>query len=144
MATSENKTQFTGASVAKFIAAVENETRRADAKALAKLFAEVTGFTARMWGPTIIGYGVYRYTYESGRSGESVAVGFSPRKDKLVLYWGKSGPTTDALLAKLGRFKTGGGCLYVGKLADVDLTVLEKLVKTGLANRKKEWPVTAR
>ena len=142
MSASENKTGPTKASVTKFINAVENETRRTDAKALLSLFGKITNWKPQMWGPTIVGFGAYHYKYESGRSGSTCAVGFSPRDAHLVVYWGKSGPTTDALLAKLGKHKTGGGCLYINKLADIDIAVLERLVSTGLANLKKAWPVT--
>jgi hypothetical protein len=140
----KNETQASEASVETFLDGVKSEAQRADAKALAELMQKTTGFEPRMWGPSIVGFGAYTYTYESGRSGTSCAVGFSPRAGKLAIYWGSPGDTTDALLAKLGKHQKGGGCLYVKKLADVDRATLAKLVKTGLANRKKQWPITPR
>ncbi len=142
MAASKNKTESTKASVAKFVDAVEDDAQRADAAALVLLFTKISGYPPRMWGTSIVGFGAYAYTYESGRSGTACAVGFSPRKGKLAIYWGRSGPTTDALLRALGKHEPGGGCLYIKRLSDIDVRVLQKLVKSGLANRKKEWPVT--
>lgn len=140
----EPKTIPTKVSVKSFIAAVPNETRRKDAQALLKLFEKVTGWKPKMWGPTIVGFGSYKYTYESGHSGESCVCGFSPRKANLVIY---SGPMPDktrsALLTKLGKYKSStGGCLYINKLADVDENVLADLLERGVANMKKTWPVS--
>src|SRR5688572_1552841 len=96
-----------------------------------------------MWGPTIIGCGVYHYTYESGRTGTSPALGFSPRKPNLVIYVFDF-PGKEALLKKLGKHKGGiKQCLYINKLEDIDLSVLEKILKGGLAQAKRSWPVTA-
>jgi hypothetical protein len=95
-----------------------------------------------MWGPTIVGFGAYHYTYETGHSGSMCAVGFSPRKANLVIYAANSSDTK-ALLKKLGTHKGGDQqCLYINKLADVDLAVLEKIIRSGLAEIKKHWPVT--
>ncbi|WP_298467254.1 DUF1801 domain-containing protein [uncultured Erythrobacter sp.] len=130
----EAKTQQTDASVEEFIAAVEPESKREDAKVLDALFRKVTGEVPRMWGPTIIGYGSYHYKYESGREGDSTRSGFSPRKAKHSLYlMGRycdeaTGKKVDALLEKMGKHKTGASCVYVNKLADIDLTVLEEIV----------------
>lgn len=136
------KTQPTAVSVKDFVAAVENDTRRKDAEQLLKLFAKVTGWKPKMWGPTIVGYGTYHYTYDTGREGDACVVGFSPRKASLSIYWGGSeSAETQALFAKLGKHKMGGGCLYINKLADVDMAVLEKLLSSGLAHMKKKWPV---
>ncbi len=128
----------TRASVAKFIDAVENETRRKDAKTLLAMMKKVTGEKAVMWGPSIIGFGKYHYKYESGREGDMCLVGFSPRKANMVLYvlgYGEGEP----LLKKLGRHKHGVSCLYVNKLDDVDLGVLEKLIKKSYETTKKRW-----
>jgi hypothetical protein len=129
-------------SVATFIAGVENDTRRQDAKTLLKLFEKATGWKARMWGTTIIGCGVYYYTYESGRSGTSCVVGFSPRTANLVIYvFGFPGKAD--LLKKLGKHKGGlKGCLHINKLADVDLAVLGEILRGGVIATKKIWPVT--
>jgi hypothetical protein len=137
------KTRPPKVSVGDFISAVPNETRREDAKTLVKLLEKVTGWKARMWGPTIVGVGVYHYTYESGRSGRSCVVGFSPRTGSLVFYvFGFPGKA--AFLQKLGKHKSGlDGCLHINKLADVDLAVLEKILRAGVVATKKIWPVTA-
>jgi hypothetical protein len=141
MAKSTIKTKATTVSVAKFIAAVENDTRRADATALVKLFEKATGWKARMWGPTIVGFGVYHYTYDSGHSGSICVVGFSPRKANLAIY--VSGfPGKAELLKKLGKHKGGlTQCMYVNRLADVDTAVLQKILKAGVVQTKKMWPV---
>ena len=139
----ETKTKPTKASVRDFIAAVENDTRRADANALLKLFAKVTGWKPQMWGPTIVGFGAYHYKYESGHSGSTCVVGFSPRKSNLVIYVFDS-PGKAELLQKLGKHKGGlKQCLYINKLADVDVAVLSKILEAGVAETKKAWPATA-
>lgn len=139
----ETKTKPTKVSVQSFIAAVDNDTRRADAKVLLKLFAKVSGWKAKMWGPTIVGFGAYHYTYDTGHSGSSPALGFSPRKTNLVLYVFDFPGKAD-LLKKLGKHKGGlKQCLYINKLDDVDLTVLEKILEAGLVEAGKQWPVTA-
>ncbi len=139
----ETKTKPTKVNVEDFIAAVENDTRRADAQTLLKLFKKVTGWKAKMWGPTIVGFGAYHYTYDSGHSGSICAVGFSPRKANLVIYVFDF-PGKAELLQKLGKHKGGlNQCLYINKLADVDLAVLAEIIKAGVAETKKTWPVTA-
>ena len=139
----ENKTKPTKVNVNKFIAAVANDTRREDAKQLLKIFAKATGWKAHMLGPTIVGFGAYHYTYESGHSGSACVVGFSPRKTSLVVYVFDF-PGKAALLKKLGKHKGGlKQCLYINKVADVDLEVLEKILVAGIVAAKKRWPVTA-
>ena len=139
----ENKTKPTKVSVTKFIAAVENETRREDAKQLLKLFAKATGWKAQMLGPTIVGFGLYHYTYESGRTGSACVLGFSPRKANLVVYVFDFAGKAE-LLKKLGKHKGGiAQCLYINRLADVDVKVLEKILVGGIAEAQKCWPVTA-
>jgi hypothetical protein len=147
-AKSANKTTTTKVSVADFVAALENPNRRAEAETLLKLFDKATGWKAQMWGPSIIGYGRYSYTYESGRQGDACVLGFSPRKGAISLYVNSSTPETAALLAKLGKTRKDVSCIYVNKLAEIDLTVLEKLVKAGKAAAVKDfkergWPVAA-
>lgn len=136
----ELKTKPTGTSVAGFIEAAPDPVRREDAKALAALMAQVTGEEPRMWGPSIIGYGSYRYRYESGREGEMCRLGFSPRKAELVLYVLNGSPEQEAQLARLGKHRTGKGCLYIKKLADVDMAVLETLVRDQLASMDARYP----
>ena len=124
----ENKTRPTKVSVAAFIAAIADETRRADAKALVKLMQAESGQKPQMWGPSIIGFGSHHYKYESGREGDMPLVAFSPRKAATVLYGLSSLTGSKALLAKLGNHSMGKGCLYIKRLADVDEAVLKKLV----------------
>jgi hypothetical protein len=123
----ENKTQPTGASVNEFLSGVANDTRRRDAHALIAMMARVTGVEPQMWGPSIVGFGMQHYRYESGREGDMPRIGFSPRKAKLVLYVLTGAGSDAALLARLGRHTTGVSCLYINKLADVDMTVLEAI-----------------
>ena len=136
----DNKTKPTKVSVAAYIAALTDQTRRADAKALVKLMQRATGEKPKMWGPSIIGFGSYHYTYDSGREGDMPVVGFSPRKAATVLYIGLGAGGSEALLAKLGKHTTGKGCLYIKKLADVDQTVLEGLVAKSVAARRAKQP----
>jgi hypothetical protein len=139
----KTKTKPTKVSVGEFIAVVENDTRRGDAKTLLKVFEKATGWKAQMWGPTIVGFGAYHYTYDTGHSGSICVVGFSPRKANLVVYVADFPGKAD-LLRKLGKHKGGlKQCLYINKLADADITVLEKILNAGVAETKKAWPVTA-
>src|ERR1035438_6366261 len=124
----ENKTKATKLSVAAFIDAIADGTRRADAKALVKLMQGATGEKATMWGPSIVGFGSVHYVYESGREGDMPLVGFSPRKAATVLYGLMGASESEALLGKLGKHTTGKGCLYIKKLDDVDQEVLGALV----------------
>jgi hypothetical protein len=128
-AMAEPKTQKTNASVTDFIDGVEHPKRREDSLAILELMREVTGQEPAMWGPSIVGFGTYRYKYASGREGEWPLTGFAPRKRNLTLYITPGFERYDALLAKLGRFKTGKSCLYVNKLEDVDLDTLRELVR---------------
>ena len=109
----ENKTKPTIASVAEFIAAINDQTKRADAKALVKLMQSVTGEKPKMWGPSIIGFGSLHYVYDTGREGDMPLIGFSPRKTATVLYIMSGLSDSGALLARLGKHKTGKGCLYI-------------------------------
>lgn len=127
----ENKTTATGGSVEEFLAGVEHPVRRRDGLRLLELMSEVTGQPAEMWGPTIVGFGRYHYKYATGREGDAPAVGFSPRKASLSLYGLSYGPESAALLVRLGKHKTGAGCLYVNTLDDVDEEVLADLIRIG-------------
>ena len=129
----------TRASVTKFIDSVENETRREDAKTLLALMKKVTGDRPVMWGPSIVGFGQYHYKYDSGREGDFMLVGFSPRKANMVLYVLGCLGGDEPLLKKLGKHKHGVSCLYVNKLDDIDLGVLEKLVKKSYETTSKRW-----
>lgn len=134
----DNKTKPTTISVPAFLDGCTDEARRADAKTLAKLMGKITGNKPTMWGPSIIGFGNYHYTYESGREGDMPIVGFSPRKAANVLYGTIGFGGAEASLAKLGKHTTGKGCLYIKKLADVDMKVLETLLEKAVAATKAQ------
>jgi hypothetical protein len=133
----ETKTKPTPLSVAAFIDAIADETKRADAKTLVKLMQKATGEKPKMWGPSIIGFGSYHYKYETGREGDMPVVGFSPRKAATVFY-GLRISSDDAMLAKLGKYTSGKGCLYVKKLADVDPKVLDAMVVAAVRARSQD------
>ena len=137
----ENKTKQTEQNVMDFILQVEPERRRADALILLEIFTELTGFTPRMWGASIIGFGSYHYTYESGHQGDSPATGFSPRKANQVIYIMPGYTNFSEILDRLGKYKKGKSCLYINKLADVDLDVLRQLITAGLTDLNAKWPV---
>ena len=137
----DNKTQPTEVDVTSFLTAVEHPTRRADGLALDEMFREITGWTPRMWGPTIVGYGSYHYKYDSGREGDFLATGFSPRKANLSLYIMPGYDDMPDLLARLGKHKMGKSCLYINKLADVDTDVVRQIVRRGLDRLSGIHPV---
>jgi hypothetical protein len=142
----EGKTKPTQISVEDFIAGVEPAARREDAPVLDALFRKVTGEAPRMWGPSIIGYGEYNTVYDSGRKVSCCRTGFSPRKAKHSLYIscscrGEEDPRFAELLGRLGKHSRGdGGCLYVNKLADIDLAVLEEMIALGWRNSLETYP----
>ena len=143
MAKAELKTKATDVGVADYIAALPEPARRADAAALDALYRKVTGLEPKMWGPSIIGYGSYDYKYENGREGTFCRAGFSPRKGAHVLYglgWLTEEPAAAGLLAQLGKHSTGKGCLYVKRLADVDLTALEALAALSWERSRTQHP----
>ncbi len=123
-----NKTVQTDASVAAYLAAIADPQRRQDCEALAALMARVSKQPARMWGTAIVGFGVHRYALAGGKLGEICAVGFSSRKGDISVYGVAGEDTAAALLGKLGKHKLGKGCLYLGRLGEVDTQVLEQLV----------------
>lgn len=132
----ENKTKPTKVSPAAFLKRVENEQRRRDGDELLRVMEAITGEPPKMWGPSIIGFGKYHYKYESGHEGDTMIVGFSPRKQNLVLYLG-SVLDNKRLMAKLGKHKRGKGCLYVNKLDDIDRDVLRELIATSVKATRK-------
>ena len=138
MPMAENKTKATDASVEGYLGAIEDDRRRGDCEALAKLMKKATKQPAKMWGSSIVGFGSYHYRYESGREGDTCLVGFSSRKGEISVYGLQAAPGAEGLLAKLGKHKTGKGCVYIKALADVDLKVLEKLVGSAAAAKKRE------
>ncbi|SMR81556.1 protein of unknown function (DU1801) [Aliiroseovarius halocynthiae] len=138
---SGNKTQPNDADVSRFICGVEPAAKRYDAEKLDQLFRDITGYQPVMWGPSIIGYGQYHYTYDSGRKGDFLATGFSPRKARHSIYIMPGYADYGDVLSRLGKHKMGKSCLYVNKLSDVDLDVLAELIRTGLSDLNKKWPV---
>jgi hypothetical protein len=134
------KTKATEVRAADFIEAVPDPVRRDDAKTLAALMTRVTGEPPAMWGPSIIGFGSYHYRYDSGHEGDACRLGFSPRKAELVLYVLNGSTEQEAQLARLGKHRTGKACLYIKKLADVDMNVLEELVRDQLASMDARYP----
>ena len=136
----ENKTRPTKVSAESYIAAIANEEQRNDARRLVALMRKVTGQEPRMWGPSIVGFGSYHYKYASGREGDSALTAFAPRGRELVVYIAESFEGRDALLARLGEHRTGKVCVYIRRLADVDLKVLEKLVTRSIADTKSRYP----
>jgi hypothetical protein len=135
----ENKTKPTQASVESYIAAIDDEVRRKDCQTLVKMMTKATKQPATMWGASIVGFGSYHYKYESGREGDSCLVGFSSRKSEICLYLTAGVLGQEALISKLGKHKTGKGCLYVRKLADVDLEVLERMIVGAFVERKQHY-----
>ncbi|MBK9292121.1 MAG: DUF1801 domain-containing protein [Bacteroidetes bacterium] len=138
----ENKTKPTGANVSAFIEAfADSAQKKADSHALVKLMQIWSGHEPVMWGPSIIGFGTYHYRYASGHEGDMPLVAFSPRKAALTLYVNiPYNNFQDELLQKLGKFKMGKGCIYIKKLADIDLNVLEALVRSTIAFLQAEKP----
>ncbi len=136
------KTVPTEVSVAAFLDAVEHPTRKADALALDEMFRRITGWQPKMWGPTIVGYGTYDYTYDSGHSGSFLATGFSPRKASQSLYIMPGYQDMQDLLDRLGKHKMGKACLYINKLADVDMAVVEEIVRRGLDDLSGKYTVS--
>lgn len=132
----ELKTKATGASVDEYIASRANEEQKADCKSLMAMLKRVTKEKPQMWGPSIVGYGLYRYTYESGRTGEMCRTGFAIRGRELVVYLVGAGGGQEALLEQLGKHRMGKSCLYIKRLADIDMKVLEQLVVGSLAQLK--------
>jgi hypothetical protein len=137
---SDLKTKQNNSSVRTFLDGVENDRRRRDAKMVAKIMKRVTGKPPKMWGSSIVGYGSYHYVYDSGREGDFMAAGFSPRKQALTLYIMSGFAKHAALMKKLGKHTTGKSCLYIKNLDEVDLKVLEELIEHSVAYIKKKYP----
>lgn len=135
-----NKTKATDASVADYLAAIEDETRRRDCEALARLMRRVTGHRPVMWGAGIVGFGSYHYRYDSGREGDMCVTGFSSRKADISVYLVAEGKGQRENLAKLGRHRMAKSCLHIRRLGDVDLAVLERLVAESVAEVRRRYP----
>ena len=136
----ENKTKATELSVKSYLSNIEDESRRKDCEALSTLMAKATKQHPKMWGTSIVGFGNYHYKYESGREGEAPLAAFSSRKGDITLYLASGFPGQEELLTKLGKHKTGKGCLYIRKLSDVDHKTLEQLVVESVAQRRRNHP----
>jgi hypothetical protein len=139
----ETKTRPTSENVGGFIAKVEDPVKREDSHKLIELMSRVTGEEPRLWGPTIVGFGSYHYKYASGHEGDTCLTGFSPRDREFSIYVmgaPEGNAERDALLAKLGKHRMGKGCLYVKQLDDIDMKVLEKLVKHSVDSLKTAYP----
>ena len=129
MAKAENKTKETEASVDTFLANIKDDEKKADCLVLKSMMSRITDSPAKMWGASIVGFGTYHYKYDSGREGDFMKVGFSPRAQNVTVYIIAGFDRYEALMSKLGKHKTGKSCLYIKKLDDIDLDVLEELVK---------------
>jgi Domain of unknown function (DU1801) len=134
----EAKTKPTAQSVDDFLGTIVDEKTREDCHVLVRLMKKVTGKAPVMWGPAIIGFDSYHYKYESGREGDICLVGFSPRKQNLTLYVLAGFPGQEDLLKKIGKHKAGGGCLYIKRLKDTDMSVLESLIRQAVDHKRKE------
>ena len=135
----ENKTQPTTASVTAFINSIDDSGKRADARRVAAMMRKATGKRAKLWGPSIVGYGTYHYKYASGREGDFLITGFSPRKQALTIYIMAGFSSFDALMKKLGKYKTGKSCLYIKRLSDVDEEVLEQLINESVRYMRENY-----
>lgn len=136
----ELKTKETENSVIEFIENVENPKKKEDAYKLLDIFTETTGYKAKMWGPSIIGFGSYHYKYASGHEGDAPLVGFSPRKAKISLYFAPGDTNRDEVIKKFGKYTTGKACVYINKLADVDVDVLKELIDQSVRFLKALYP----
>jgi hypothetical protein len=136
----KNKTTYTKNSVTEFVDKIENEAKHDDSFQLIEIYKSITGFEPRMWGPTIIGFGNYHYKYENGHEGDAPLAAFSPRKDSLVLYFAPEYENREVLLSQLGKHKSSKACVYVKKLSDIDVKVLERMVVTSMDYIRKLYP----
>ncbi|GHE61921.1 DUF1801 domain-containing protein [Roseivirga thermotolerans] len=139
MGKNENKTTENNASVDAFLNSVKDEKKRADSFAIKNMMERITGKPAKMWGTAIVGFDVYHYKYDSGREGDFMKVGFSPRSQNLTLYIMPGFERYDSLMKKLGKYKTGKSCLYVKRLEDIDLEVLEQLIQESYDYMTKKY-----
>lgn len=136
----QNKTTETQSSVVDFINAVEDSTKRNDSFELVKLMQQQTGFEPKMWGTSIIGFGSYHYKYASGHEGDAPLVAFSPRKAAISLYSYLAPEHREELLSKFGKHKSGKGCIYIQKIADINIDVLKKMIALSVENLNKLYP----
>jgi hypothetical protein len=142
LAMAQNKTKPTDIDPKAFIAAVEPDGKREDAETICLLMERPSGYPPKMWGPSIVGFGQYHYKYESGREGDSMLTGFSPRKSALTLYIMAGFPRHEEIMARLGKHKTGQACLYVKRLSDIDMEALGELIAASLAHMREKCDVS--
>ncbi|KGA99067.1 hypothetical protein AJ85_17415 [Alkalihalobacillus alcalophilus ATCC 27647 = CGMCC 1.3604] len=136
----ELKTKETDHDVIEFIEKVESPKKKQDAYQLLDIFTEVTGYEAKMWGPSIIGFGSYHYKYKTGHEGDAPLVGFSPRKAKISLYFATGDAKRDELLKEFGKHTSGKACVYISKIADIDVDVLKALIKQSIIFLRETYP----
>ena len=134
----ENKTTPNNLDVEQFLNSIADEQKRKDSFTIVELMKQVTDMEPRMWGSSIVGFGSYHYKYESGREGDTILAGFSPRKQNLTLYNMGSFEESNELLKQLGKYTTGKGCLYIKRLADVDLPTLKRLIEESFKHVKQK------
>ncbi|BAC12646.1 DUF1801 domain-containing protein [Oceanobacillus iheyensis] len=140
----ELKTKETENSVIQFIESIDHVQKKEDAYQLLDIFTESTEYPAKMWGTSIIGFGKYKYKYASGHSGESLMVGYSPRKSKISLYLSTEVSQDNELLTDLGKYTTGKSCVYINKLSDINLDTLRHLIKKSLNHIQSTYPDNAK
>ena len=136
----DNKTRPGKQSVSEFIKSIDDKDQRADVKKIAAMMRKATGKNARMWGSGIVGYGEYHYKYASGREGDFMITGFSPRKQSISVYIMPGFASFGGLMKKLGKHKTGKSCLYINRLSDVDEKVLQKLIDDSVKLMRQQYP----
>lgn len=140
MAKYEAKMKETDADVIEFIEAVDHPKKREDAYKLLKIFEQTSGYEAKMWGPSIIGFGTYHYKYASGHEGDAPLVGFSPRKAKHSLYIASGETTRDETLKRLGKYTVGKSCVYINKVEDINEDVLKEMIRNAIAFIQELYP----
>ncbi len=132
----KNKTTETEVNVADYLAAIADEKRRKDCSAIVDLITQQTGLEPKMWGPSIVGFGIYHYKYDSGHEGSAPLVGFSSRVNAITLYLSSSFDKRDELLSKFGKYKSSKACIYIQRLEDVDIDILAKMIKNSFEYSK--------
>ena len=137
---SKNKTIENQNSVAGFLTTITEEKRRKDCSVIIDLITEHTGLEPKMWGTSIVGFGIYHYKYESGREGDAPLAGIASRANAITLYLGSKFDKREELLSKFGKHKVSGGCIHIQKLEDINTSILIKMVKNSIAHRKKQYP----
>ncbi|WP_010093646.1 DUF1801 domain-containing protein [Ornithinibacillus scapharcae] len=136
----ELKTKENESNVIEFIETVDSPKKKEDAYRLLDIFTETTGYPAKMWGTSIIGFGSYHYKYASGHEGDAPLVGFSPRKAKISLYFATGDPEREEILQNFGKYTTGKACVYINKIADIDVEVLKKMINQSIKFLKETYP----